>query len=100
MECFYGLIFSLQNPSTSGMVLEDFDTSFSNKFYHSHLDDMCELIYFLVAPPPSKPKAPFVFVFAVGKCFCKKLFLFCFKLFFWMFLDRFDMLMLGINYKK
>jgi len=74
MECFYGLIFSLQNPSTSGMVLEDFDTSFSDKFYHSHLDDMCELIYFLVAPTPPNSKAPFVFVFAVGKCFCKNLF--------------------------
>lgn len=43
MECYYGLIFSLQNPSTSGMVLEDFDTSFSDKFYHSHLDDMSNI---------------------------------------------------------
>ncbi|XP_024455409.2 nicastrin isoform X3 [Populus trichocarpa] len=31
------------NPSTSGMVLEDFDTSFSDKFYHSHLDDMSNI---------------------------------------------------------
>ncbi|XP_021604076.1 nicastrin isoform X3 [Manihot esculenta] len=29
-----------QNSSTSGIVLEDFDTAFANKFYHSHLDDM------------------------------------------------------------
>jgi hypothetical protein len=26
-------------------VLEDFDSSFVNKFYHSHLDDLCELTY-------------------------------------------------------
>lgn len=32
---------------TSGVVLEDFDTVFANKFYHSHLDDICELIYVL-----------------------------------------------------
>lgn len=28
-------------------MLEDFDTVFSNKFYDSHLDDICELIRFL-----------------------------------------------------
>uniref|UniRef100_A0A453PIN3 Nicastrin n=1 Tax=Aegilops tauschii subsp. strangulata TaxID=200361 RepID=A0A453PIN3_AEGTS len=27
-----------QNTSTSGVVLEDFDSQFSNRFYHSHLD--------------------------------------------------------------
>lgn len=36
-----GLLF-LQNASTSGVVLEDFDSSFANKFYHSHLDDPCK----------------------------------------------------------
>jgi hypothetical protein len=35
----------LQNSLTSGVVLEDFDSIFSNKFYHSHLDDMCELVF-------------------------------------------------------
>ncbi|KAL5721918.1 hypothetical protein ACHQM5_005503 [Ranunculus cassubicifolius] len=29
-----------KNSSISGFVLEDFDTSFTNKFYHSHLDDL------------------------------------------------------------
>lgn len=28
----------MQNSSTSGVVLEDFDSQFSNKFYHSYLD--------------------------------------------------------------
>lgn len=32
-----------QNTETLGMVLEDFDTAFANKFYHSHLDDSCQL---------------------------------------------------------
>jgi hypothetical protein len=88
MECYYGLIFSLQNPSTSGMVLEDFDTSFSDKFYHSHLDDMCELIYFLVVPPPPPPsqnlrfRPRLFFVFTVGKCFCKNLIFFASNYFF------------------
>jgi len=104
MECYYGLIFSLQNPSTSGMVLEDFDTSFSDKFYHSHLDDMCELIYFLGAPPPPPKNLRFrprlFFVFTDGKFFCKNLIFFCFKLFFWVFLNCFDVPMSGINYKK
>ncbi|KAL8200261.1 hypothetical protein R6Q57_011600 [Mikania cordata] len=35
--------FLRQNPHTSGVVLEDFDTSFSNKFYHSHLDDLSNI---------------------------------------------------------
>ncbi|XP_055961412.1 nicastrin isoform X2 [Mercurialis annua] len=30
---------SWQNPSIPGVVLEDFDSAFSNNFYHSHLDD-------------------------------------------------------------
>ncbi|KAI4389344.1 hypothetical protein MLD38_001578 [Melastoma candidum] len=30
--------FLKKNPATSGVVLEDFDSAFSNKFYHSHLD--------------------------------------------------------------
>ena len=33
-----------QNPAISGVVLEDFDSVFVNKFYHSHLDDLCELL--------------------------------------------------------
>ncbi|XP_076951630.1 nicastrin-like [Bidens hawaiensis] len=35
--------FIKQNPHTSGFVLEDFDTSFTNKFYHSHLDDLSNI---------------------------------------------------------
>lgn len=31
--------FITKNSSISGVVLEDFDTSFSNNFYHSYLDD-------------------------------------------------------------
>ncbi|ONK58567.1 uncharacterized protein A4U43_C09F14400 [Asparagus officinalis] len=31
--------FLRKNSSVSGVVLEDFDTSFANKFYHSHLDN-------------------------------------------------------------
>uniref|UniRef100_A0A7N0TBR3 Nicastrin n=1 Tax=Kalanchoe fedtschenkoi TaxID=63787 RepID=A0A7N0TBR3_KALFE len=34
------MAFSKKNPLTSGIVLEDFDAAFSNKFYHSHLDDI------------------------------------------------------------
>lgn len=30
----------MQNPQISGVVLEDFDTSFTNHFYQSHLDDL------------------------------------------------------------
>jgi hypothetical protein len=37
----------LQNSLTSGVVLEDFDSVFSNKFYHSHLDNICELVFIL-----------------------------------------------------
>uniref|UniRef100_A0A6M2F4Y3 Nicastrin n=1 Tax=Populus davidiana TaxID=266767 RepID=A0A6M2F4Y3_9ROSI len=37
------MAFLKKNPSTPGMVLEDFDTSFSDKFYHSHLDDMSNI---------------------------------------------------------
>ncbi|CAI0627054.1 unnamed protein product [Linum tenue] len=33
------MAFVKKNSSTSGFVLEDFDAAFSNKFYHSHLDD-------------------------------------------------------------
>ena len=39
--------FVTQNSSTSGIVLEDFDATFANQFYHSHLDDLCEFIYVL-----------------------------------------------------
>lgn len=38
---------SLQNSITSGLVLEDFDSVFSNNFYHSHLDNICELSFIL-----------------------------------------------------
>ncbi|KAF6144682.1 hypothetical protein GIB67_006174 [Kingdonia uniflora] len=34
------MAFLSKNSSTSGIVLEDFDTAFLNKFYHSHLDDL------------------------------------------------------------
>ncbi|KAK2652570.1 hypothetical protein Ddye_012426 [Dipteronia dyeriana] len=34
------MAFLRKNPLTSGVVLEDFDTAFTNKFYHSHLDDL------------------------------------------------------------
>ncbi|XP_062107639.1 nicastrin [Humulus lupulus] len=37
------MAFLNKNPVTSGVVLEDFDTVFSNKFYHSHLDDLSNL---------------------------------------------------------
>ncbi|XP_021300371.1 nicastrin [Herrania umbratica] len=33
------MAFLRKNSSTSGIVLEDFDSIFANKFYHSHLDD-------------------------------------------------------------
>lgn len=32
-----------KNPQISGVVLEDFDTMFANKFYHSHLDDISNI---------------------------------------------------------
>ncbi|XP_057971438.1 nicastrin isoform X2 [Malania oleifera] len=34
------MAFMRKNSLTSGVVLEDFDSVFSNKFYHSHLDDI------------------------------------------------------------
>lgn len=34
------MAFMKKNPQTSAVVLEDFDTKFVNKFYHSHLDDL------------------------------------------------------------
>ncbi|XP_058009274.1 nicastrin isoform X2 [Hevea brasiliensis] len=37
------MAFLRKNSSTSGIVLEDFDTAFANKFYHSHLDDMSNI---------------------------------------------------------
>ncbi|OVA13851.1 Nicastrin [Macleaya cordata] len=37
------MAFLRKNPSTSGVVLEDFDMAFSNKFYHSHLDDLSNI---------------------------------------------------------
>ncbi|XP_019164143.1 PREDICTED: nicastrin isoform X2 [Ipomoea nil] len=33
------MAFVRKNPQTSGIVLEDFDDAYRNKFYHSHLDD-------------------------------------------------------------
>nr|CAD1825288.1 unnamed protein product [Ananas comosus var. bracteatus] len=33
------MTFLRKSSSTSGVVLEDFDSSFINRFYHSHLDD-------------------------------------------------------------
>ncbi|XP_074286610.1 nicastrin [Silene latifolia] len=35
--------FLKKNPQISGTVLEDFDTVFSNEFYHSHLDDFTNI---------------------------------------------------------
>ncbi|KAH9687398.1 Nicastrin [Citrus sinensis] len=37
------MAFLKKNSLTSGIVLEDFDTAFTNKFYHSHLDDMANI---------------------------------------------------------
>ncbi|XP_022743603.1 nicastrin-like isoform X2 [Durio zibethinus] len=37
------MAFLRKNSSTSGIVLEDFDTIFANKFYHSHLDDSANI---------------------------------------------------------
>ncbi|XVF41348.1 hypothetical protein PTKIN_Ptkin01aG0272900 [Pterospermum kingtungense] len=37
------MAFLRKNSSTSGIVLEDFDTTFANKFYHSHLDDSANI---------------------------------------------------------
>ncbi|KAA8530686.1 hypothetical protein F0562_005380 [Nyssa sinensis] len=37
------MAFLRKNSQTSGVVLEDFDTVFTNKFYHSHLDDLSNI---------------------------------------------------------
>ncbi|XP_077241148.1 Zn-dependent exopeptidases superfamily protein [Tasmannia lanceolata] len=37
------MAFLNKNSSTSGVVLEEFDTAFTNKFYHSHLDDQSNI---------------------------------------------------------
>ncbi|CAD5325620.1 unnamed protein product [Arabidopsis thaliana] len=37
------MAFMRKNPQTSAVVLEDFDTNFVNKFYHSHLDDLSNI---------------------------------------------------------
>ncbi|KAF2565568.1 hypothetical protein F2Q68_00026486 [Brassica cretica] len=37
------MAFMKKNPQTSAVVLEDFDTKFVNKFYHSHLDDLSNI---------------------------------------------------------
>ncbi|EFH54135.1 hypothetical protein ARALYDRAFT_485634 [Arabidopsis lyrata subsp. lyrata] len=37
------MAFMRKNPQTSAVVLEDFDTKFVNKFYHSHLDDLSNI---------------------------------------------------------
>lgn len=34
------MTFLRKNHQTTGLVLEDFDSAFTNKFYHSHLDDL------------------------------------------------------------
>ncbi|CDP01653.1 unnamed protein product [Coffea canephora] len=37
------MMFLRKNPDSSGIVLEDFDTAFTNKFYHSHLDNLSNI---------------------------------------------------------
>ncbi|XP_050135438.1 nicastrin [Malus sylvestris] len=37
------MTFLRKNSLTSGVVLEDFDNVFTNKFYHSHLDDLSNI---------------------------------------------------------
>lgn len=37
------MAFLKKDSHTSGIVLEDFDTVFNNKFYHSHLDDLANI---------------------------------------------------------
>ncbi|PIN06941.1 Transmembrane glycoprotein nicastrin [Handroanthus impetiginosus] len=37
------MTFLRKKPKISGLVLEDFDSAFSNKFYHSHLDDLSNI---------------------------------------------------------
>ncbi|XP_011085876.1 nicastrin [Sesamum indicum] len=37
------MTFLRKKPQISGFVLEDFDSTFSNKFYHSHLDELSNI---------------------------------------------------------
>ncbi|KAK6154117.1 hypothetical protein DH2020_013756 [Rehmannia glutinosa] len=37
------MTFLRKKPQISGLVLEDFDSAFSNEFYHSHLDDLSNI---------------------------------------------------------
>ncbi|GFY90744.1 Zn-dependent exopeptidases superfamily protein [Actinidia rufa] len=37
------MAFFRKNSQTSGVVLEDFDSVFTNQFYHSHLDDLSNI---------------------------------------------------------
>ncbi|KAI5648110.1 hypothetical protein M9H77_34115 [Catharanthus roseus] len=37
------MTFLKKNPQTSGIVLEDFDSAFTNNFYHSHLDNLSNI---------------------------------------------------------
>nr|XP_028946458.1 uncharacterized protein LOC108174837 isoform X1 [Malus domestica]XP_028946459.1 uncharacterized protein LOC108174837 isoform X1 [Malus domestica] len=39
------MTFLRKNSLTSGIVLEDFDNVFTNKFYHSHLDEFGVFIF-------------------------------------------------------
>lgn len=64
-EDIYVFLFLKQNSQTSGVILEDFDTAFTNNFYHSHLDDLCKLTlnlselvfcYVFIASPIEHPR--------------------------------------------
>ncbi|KAL3525034.1 hypothetical protein ACH5RR_013406 [Cinchona calisaya] len=37
------MMFLRKNPQSPGVVVEDFDTAFTNKFYHSHLDNLANI---------------------------------------------------------
>ncbi|CAI9110265.1 OLC1v1010259C1 [Oldenlandia corymbosa var. corymbosa] len=37
------MMFLRKNPQLSGIVVEDFDSAFANKFYHSHLDNISNI---------------------------------------------------------
>ncbi|KAL0423243.1 UNVERIFIED_CONTAM: Nicastrin [Sesamum radiatum] len=37
------MTFLRKKPQISGLILEDFDSTFSNKFYHSHLDELSNI---------------------------------------------------------
>ncbi|KAK3426421.1 hypothetical protein EUGRSUZ_F02879 [Eucalyptus grandis] len=37
------MAFLRKNSQTPGVILEDFDTAFTNNFYHSHLDDLSNI---------------------------------------------------------